>query len=226
MNPIHKNIALWLAITLVIILLFHMFNQPQRGQQEIIFSDLLVYIDKGQVEEVTIQGENVKGRLIDGRSFKTYAPKDSGLVSTLKEKGVRIAAKPDEGSAWYMTILISWLPIILLVGVWIFFMRQMQSGGGKAMSFGKSKARLMTEKSGNVTFDDVAGVDEAKAELEEVVDFLKDPKKFTRLGARIPKGVLLVGQPGTGKTLLARAIAGEAGVPFLSISGSDFVECL
>ncbi len=224
MNPIHKNIALWLAITLVIILLFHMFNQPQRGQQEIIFSDLLVYIDKGQVEEVTIQGENVKGRLIDGRSFKTYAPKDSGLVSTLKEKGVRIAAKPDEGSAWYMTILISWLPIILLVGVWIFFMRQMQSGGGKAMSFGKSKARLMTEKSGNVTFDDVAGVDEAKAELEEVVDFLKDPKKFTRLGARIPKGVLLVGQPGTGKTLLARAIAGEAGVPFLSISGSDFVE--
>ena len=224
MNPIHKNIALWLAITLVVILLFHMFNQPQRGLQEIIFSDLMEYVDKGQVEEVTIQGENIKGKMVDGRSFKTYAPKDSGLVSLLKEKGVRIAARPEEGSAWYMTILISWLPIILLVGVWIFFMRQMQSGGGKAMSFGKSKARLMTEKSGNVTFDDVAGIDEAKAELEEVVDFLKDPKKFTRLGARIPKGVLLVGQPGTGKTLLAKAIAGEAGVPFLSISGSDFVE--
>jgi cell division protease FtsH len=223
-NPVHKNIALWLVITLVIILLFHMFNQPQRKQQEIIFSDLINYIDKGQVDQVTIQGEKVKGTLIDGRTFSTYAPKDPGLVTLLKEKGVRIAAKPDEGSTWYMTILISWLPIILLIGVWIFFMRQMQSGGGKAMSFGKSRARLMTDKSIKVTFNDVAGIDEAKQELEEVVDFLKDPKKFTRLGGRIPKGVLLVGQPGTGKTLLARAIAGEADVPFLSISGSDFVE--
>jgi cell division protease FtsH len=223
-NPVHKNIALWLVITLVIILLFHMFNQPQRKQQEIIFSDLINYIDKGQVDQVTIQGEKVKGKLLDGRTFSTYAPKDPGLVTLLKEKGVRIAAKPDEGSTWYMTILISWLPIILLIGVWIFFMRQMQSGGGKAMSFGKSRARLMTDKSIKVTFEDVAGIDEAKQELEEVVDFLKDPKKFTRLGGRIPKGVLLVGQPGTGKTLLARAIAGEADVPFLSISGSDFVE--
>jgi cell division protease FtsH len=223
-NPVHKNIALWLVITLVIILLFHMFNQPQRKQQEIIFSDLINYIDKGQVDQVTIQGEQVKGKLLDGRTFSTYAPKDPGLVTLLKEKGVRIAAKPDEGSTWYMTILISWLPIILLIGVWIFFMRQMQSGGGKAMSFGKSRARLMTDKSIKVTFEDVAGIDEAKQELEEVVDFLKDPKKFTRLGGRIPKGVLLVGQPGTGKTLLARAIAGEADVPFLSISGSDFVE--
>jgi len=224
-NQVHKNIALWLAVTLVIILLFHMFNQqPQGGYQEIIFSDLIDYVNKGQVDEVTIQGEHVQGRLLDGRSFKTYIPKDSGLVSILREKGIRVAAKPTEGSTWYMTILISWLPILLLVGVWIFFMRQMQAGGGKAMSFGKSRARLMTEKSGKITFDDVAGIDEAKAELEEVVDFLKDPKKFTRLGGRIPKGVLLVGQPGTGKTLLARAIAGEAEVPFLSISGSDFVE--
>lgn len=224
MNPVHKNIALWLIVSLVIILLFHMFNQPQRGSQEIIFSDLVGYVEKGQVDEVTIKGEHVEGKLVDGRVFKTYAPKDSGLVTLLKEKGVRIAAKPAEGSSWYMTILISWLPIILLIGVWIFFMRQMQSGGGKAMSFGKSRARLMTDKSIKVTFDDVAGIDEAKQELEEVVDFLKDPKKFTRLGGRIPKGVLLVGQPGTGKTLLARAIAGEAEVPFMSISGSDFVE--
>ncbi|MBT8489652.1 MAG: ATP-dependent zinc metalloprotease FtsH [Deltaproteobacteria bacterium] len=224
MNPVHKNIALWLVITLVIILLFHMFNQPQNKQQEIIFSDLISYIDKGQVDQVTIQGEKVRGKLLDGRTFTTYIPKDPGLVTLLKDKGVRIAAKPDEGSTWYMTILISWLPIILLIGVWVFFMRQMQSGGGKAMSFGKSRARLMTDKSIKVTFEDVAGIDEAKQELEEVVDFLKDPKKFTRLGGRIPKGVLLVGQPGTGKTLLARAIAGEADVPFLSISGSDFVE--
>jgi len=223
-NPIHKNIALWLIISLVFILLFHMFTQPQRGSQEVVFSDLVDFIEKGQVEEVTIQGENVRGKLLDGRVFKTYAPKDSGIVSLLQEKGVRIAAKPAEGSSWYMTILISWLPIILLIGVWIFFMRQMQSGGGKAMSFGKSRARLMTDKSIKVTFNDVAGIDEAKQELEEVVDFLKEPKKFTRLGGRIPKGVLLVGPPGTGKTLLARAIAGEADVPFMSISGSDFVE--
>lgn len=224
MSSVHKNIALWLIISLVIILLFHMFNQPQKGSQEIIFSDLVSYIDKGQVEEVTIKGDNIEGKFVDGRVFKTYAPKDSGIVTLLKEKGVRIAAKPAEGSSWYMTILISWFPIILLIGVWIFFMRQMQSGGGKAMSFGKSRARLMTDKQSKVTFEDVAGIDEAKQELEEVVDFLKDPKKFTRLGGRIPKGVLLVGPPGTGKTLLARAIAGEAEVPFLSISGSDFVE--
>lgn len=224
MSSVHKNIALWLIISLIIILLFHMFNQPQKGSQEIIYSDLVHYVEKGQVMEVTIKGENIEGKLIDGRAFKTYAPKDSGIVTLLKEKGVRIAAKPAEGSSWYMTILISWFPIILLIGVWIFFMRQMQSGGGKAMSFGKSRARLMTDKQSKVTFDDVAGIDEAKQELEEVVEFLKDPKKFTRLGGRIPKGVLLVGPPGTGKTLLARAIAGEADVPFLSISGSDFVE--
>jgi cell division protease FtsH len=173
---------------------------------------------------VTIQGESITGKLNDGKNFKTYAPKDAGLIQILKEKGVRIASKPAEESPWYMNVLISWVPMLLLVGVWIFFMRQMQAGGGKAMAFGKSKARLVTDKSKKVTFADVAGIDEAKAELEEVIEFLRDPKKFTRLGGRIPKGLLLVGQPGTGKTLLARAIAGEAEVPFLSISGSDFVE--
>jgi len=221
---LHKNIALWLAVTLAFVFLFQMFNQPQRGNQEILYSDLVEYAQKGQVAEVTIKGENVEGKLNDGRSFKTYAPKDSGLVALLQQKGTRIAVKPAEGNSWYMTILISWLPIVLLIGVWIFFMRQMQSGGGKAMAFGKSRARLLTDKAKKVTFEDVAGIDEAKDELEEIVEFLKDPKKFTRLGGRIPKGVLLVGPPGTGKTLLARAIAGEADVPFLSISGSDFVE--
>jgi cell division protease FtsH len=162
--------------------------------------------------------------LNNGKNFKTYAPKDTGMIPMLKEKGIRIAVKPADDSPWYMNVLVSWFPMLLLIGVWIFFMRQMQAGGGKAMAFGKSKARLVTDKSKKVTFADVAGIDEAKAELEEIIDFLKDPKKFTRLGARIPKGVLLVGQPGTGKTLLARAIAGEAEVPFLSISGSDFVE--
>ncbi len=224
MNQLQKNIALWIVISLVFVLLFNMFNQPQRMWNEIVYSDFLDLVDKGHVSEVTIQGDNVEGKLVDGKNFKTYAPKDANLVSTLKDKKVRISVKPDEGTPWYMTILISWLPIILLVGVWVFFMKQMQGGGGKAMSFGKSRAKLMTDKSNKVTFDDVAGIEEAKAELEEIVEFLKDPKKFTRLGGRIPKGVLLVGAPGTGKTLLARAIAGEAEVPFMSISGSDFVE--
>jgi cell division protease FtsH len=212
------------VISLVFLFLFHMFNQPQSSKEEIVYSDFINYIDKGQINEVTIQGENVEGKFVDGKPFKTFVPQDSNLVPLLQEKEVRISVRPVEGNPWYMTILISWLPIILLIGVWIFFMRQMQAGGGKAMSFGKSRAKLMTDKSKKVTFDDVAGIDEAKAELEEVVEFLRDPKKFTRLGGRIPKGVLLVGQPGTGKTLLARAIAGEAEVPFLSISGSDFVE--
>ncbi len=211
-------------VSLVFVFLFQLFNQPQIKKEEIVYSDFIAYLDKGQVTDVTIQGENIEGRLSDGKVFKLYAPKDPDLVSLLQKRGVRIAAKPAEGSTWYMTIIISWLPILLLVGVWIFFMRQMQAGGGKAMSFGKSRAKLMTDKSKKTTFDDVAGIDEAKEELEEVVEFLRDPKKFTRLGGRIPKGVLLVGQPGTGKTLLARAIAGEAEVPFLSISGSDFVE--
>ncbi len=224
MNPLQKNIALWLVISLVFVMIYHLFNQPKSAQTEIIYSDFMGYVDKTQVAEVTIQGENITGKLTNGTFFRTYAPKDAGVIAMLKDKGVRITAKPADDSPWYMTLLVSWLPMLLLIGVWIFFMRQMQGGGGKAMAFGKSRARLVTDKSKKVTFADVAGVEEAKAELEEVIDFLRDPKKYTRLGGRIPKGLLLVGQPGTGKTLLARAIAGEADVPFLSISGSDFVE--
>jgi cell division protease FtsH len=224
LNPLQKNIALWLVISLVFVLLYHLFNQPKSTPGNVIFSEFMTSVEKGQVAEVAIQGENITGKLTDGKTFKTYMPKDAQLIPLLRQKDVRISAKPLEDSPWYMNVLISWFPMLLLIGVWVFFMRQMQSGGGKAMAFGKSKARLVTDKSKKVTFADVAGVDEAKAELEEVIDFLRDPKKFTRLGGRIPKGLLLVGQPGTGKTLLARAIAGEADVPFLSISGSDFVE--
>lgn len=224
LNPLQKNIALWLVISLVFVLLYHLFNQPKNVPGTLIFSDFVSTVEKGQVTEVTIQGENISGKLADGKAFKTYMPKDAQLIQLFREKNVRVSAKPVEDSPWYMNILISWFPMLLLIGIWIFFMRQMQSGGGKAMAFGKSKARLVTDKSKKVTFADVAGVDEAKAELEEVIEFLRDPKKFTRLGGRLPKGLLLVGQPGTGKTLLARAIAGEADVPFLSISGSDFVE--
>jgi cell division protease FtsH len=224
LNPLQKNIALWLVLSLVFVMVYHLFNQPKTLQTEIIYSDFLNYADKTQVAEVTIQGDNISGRLTNGTIFKTYAPKDANVIAMLKDKGVRISAKPLDDSPWYMTLLVSWLPMLLLIGVWIFFMRQMQGGGGKAMAFGKSRARLVTDKSKKVTFADVAGVEEAKAELEEVIDFLRDPKKYTKLGGRIPKGLLLVGQPGTGKTLLARAIAGEADVPFLSISGSDFVE--
>jgi cell division protease FtsH len=225
LNALQKNIALWLVISLVFVLLYHLlFNQSKDGTENIIFSDFISYLDKGQITDVTIQGENITGKFSSGKSFKTYAPKDSGIMPVLKEKNVRINVKPAEDTPLYMTILISWFPMLLLIGIWLFFMRQMQSGGGKAMAFGKSKARLITDKSKKVTFQDVAGIDEAKAELEEVIDFLRDPKKFTKLGGRIPKGLLLIGQPGTGKTLLARAIAGEAEVPFLSISGSDFVE--
>ncbi len=224
MNPFQKNIALWLVISLVFVLLYHLFNEPRTMQENIIYSEFLDMVDKDQVGEVTIQGENISGKLKSDRSFKTYAPKDADIITTLKQKNVKIAARPADDSPWFMTVLVSWFPMLLLIGVWIFFMRQMQGGGGKAMAFGKSRARLMNDKSKKVTFEDVAGIDEAKAELEEVIEFLKDPKKFTRLGGRIPKGVLLVGPPGTGKTLLARAIAGEADVPFFSISGSDFVE--
>ncbi len=224
LNPLQKNIALWLVISLVFVMVYHLFNQPKTAQTEIIYSEFLSYVDKTQVTEVTIQGDNITGKLTNGTAFKTYAPRDAGAITLLKERGVRISAKPVDDSPWYMTLLVSWLPMLLLIGVWIFFMRQMQGGGGKAMAFGKSRARLVTDKSKKVTFVDVAGIEEAKAELQEVIDFLRDPKKYTKLGGRIPKGLLLVGQPGTGKTLLARAIAGEADVPFLSISGSDFVE--
>ena len=223
MNQFQKNIALVLTVLLVSLLVWQLFNQPKTGTKDINYSEMIAFLDKGEIKEVTMQGENIIGKLTNGNAFKTYAPKDDKLVTQFREKGVNITAKPTEDS-WYMTILVSWLPMILLVGVWIFFMRQMQAGGGKAMAFGKSKARLITDKSKKITFADVAGIDEAKAELEEVIDFLKDPKKYTRLGGRIPKGLLLIGPPGTGKTLLARAIAGEADVPFLTISGSDFVE--
>jgi cell division protease FtsH len=224
LSPFYKNLALWLIISLMVILLFNMFHQPQQSSLETTYSQFLTSVQKGEVSQVTIQGEHVLGTYVNGKPFRTFAPRDSDLIRTLREHNVDIQAKPEEESPWYMTILISWFPMLLLIGVWIFFMRQMQMGGGKAMSFGKSRARLLNETAKKVMFDDVAGVDEAKEELQEIVEFLKDPKKFTRLGGRIPKGVLLVGAPGTGKTLLARAIAGEAGVPFFTISGSDFVE--
>jgi len=221
---LQKNIALWLIISLVFVLVYHLFSQPKGQDETIVFSDFISYADKGQINEVTMQGDHISGKMTSGKKFKSYAPNDPSLIPLLKSKGVRITAKPEEESPWFVTVLVSWFPMLLLIGVWIFFMRQMQAGGGKAMAFGKSRARLMTDKTKKVTFSDVAGIDEAKAELEEVIEFLKEPKKFTRLGGRIPKGLLLVGPPGTGKTLLAKAIAGEADVPFLSISGSDFVE--
>ena len=224
MNQSQKNIALVLTVLLVFLLVWQLFNQPKNSQNDLIYSEMLAHLEKGEISEVTIQGETLTGKLTNGNVFKTYTPKDDKVVTQFREKGVKITARPPEESPWYMTLLVSWFPMLLLIGVWIFFMRQMQSGGGKAMAFGKSRARLITDKSKKVTFADVAGIDEAKAELEEVIDFLKDPKKYTRLGGRIPKGLLLIGPPGTGKTLLARAIAGEADVPFLSISGSDFVE--
>ncbi len=224
MNPFYKNLALWLVISLMVILLFNMFNQPQHARLETTYSQFLTSVEKGEVAQVTIQGDNILGVYVDGKSFRTYTPRDPDLIRILRSKKVDIKAKPEDDSPWYMNLLISWFPMLLLIAVWIFFMRQMQMGGGKAMSFGKSRARLLSETSRKVTFEDVAGIEEAKEELEEIIEFLKDPKKFTRLGGRIPKGVLLVGSPGTGKTLLARAIAGEAGVPFFSISGSDFVE--
>jgi cell division protease FtsH len=224
MNPFYKNMALWLVIALVMVLLFNLFNQPKTSRQKVLFSEFRLAVDRGEVREVTIQGNNVYGKFGDGREFKTYSINDPELVKDLMAKRVTIDVRPDEQSSWWMQLIISWFPMLLLIGVWIFFMRQVQIGGGKAMSFGKSRARLLTEQQQKVTFADVAGIDEAKAELEEIIDFLKDPKRFTTLGGRIPKGALVVGAPGTGKTLLARAIAGEAGVPFFSISGSDFVE--
>ncbi len=199
-------------------------TQQGRDQKPVPYTTFLAALEEGEVVDVTIQGSNIEGTYSDGSSFKTYAPDDPGLINQLREQGVAIEAEPDESNSFWMSVLVSWGPILLLIAVWIFFMRQMQSGGGKAMSFGKSRAKLLSESQAKITFNDVAGIDEAKDELEEVVAFLKDPKKFSRLGGRIPKGVLLVGPPGTGKTLLGRAIAGEAGVPFFSISGSDFVE--
>src|SRR5579863_7566419 len=224
MNQFSRSIALWLVLGLMFLLLFNIFSRQQPKEPEIIFSDFLNQVDKGQVAEATIQGDIIKGESTSGDHFKVNAPAYPDLVKTLRDKGVEIAAKPAEGDPWWMVALVQWFPVLVLAALWIFFMRQMQIGGGKAMSFGKSRAKLLTENTHKVTFADVAGIDEAKDELEEIIQFLRDPKRFTRLGGRIPKGVLLVGPPGTGKTLLARAIAGEAGVPFFSISGSDFVE--
>ena len=222
-----RNMALWLVIALLVFALFNLFQgTAQRGQElPLAFSDFLTSVEAGDIRDVTLQGSGITGHYRDGRNFSTYAPDNANLVPILTKYGVRISALPyDDDSPTLFSILISWFPMLLLIGVWIFFMRQMQSGGGKAMGFGKSKARLLTENSNRVTFEDVAGIDEAKQELEEIVEFLKDPHKFQRLGGKIPKGCLLVGAPGTGKTLLARAIAGEANVPFFTISGSDFVE--
>ena len=227
MNNFSKNLALWVIIGLLLIALFNLFQTPSgRGPQtSLAFSDFLAEVDQGRVSDVTIQGDNISGHFSDGRAFSTYAPQDPNLVTRLSDAGVRITAQPvDDSMPSLLGVLVSWFPMLLLIGVWIFFMRQMQSGGGKAMGFGKSRARLLTEKHGRVTFSDVAGIDEAKEELQEIVEFLKNPQKFQQVGGRIPKGCLLVGPPGTGKTLLARAIAGEANVPFFTISGSDFVE--
>src|SRR2546428_234679 len=216
--------ALGLVLVLVLFGIFSVFSKQYRREPEIVFSEFIGAVERGGVREVVIQGQNIQGKYKNGEQFRTFAPDDPELVKTLRAKDVKIAAKPEDESSWYMVLLLNWFPMLLLLGVWIFFMRQMQVGGGKAMSFGKSRAKLLTENQHRVTFSDVAGVDEAKDELQEIIAFLKDPKKFTKLGGRIPKGCLLVGAPGTGKTLLARAVAGEAGVPFFSISGSDFVE--
>ncbi|GIR47281.1 MAG: ATP-dependent zinc metalloprotease FtsH [Alphaproteobacteria bacterium] len=227
MKNISKNVVLWIIIGLLLIVLFNLFQgtSNNRNTSKISFSDFIAATESGNVSEVNINGSNVTGFLNDGRSFSTYVPNYPNLVDKLNESGVKITAEPSERSMHpLLSVLLSWFPMLLLIGVWIFFMRQMQGGGGKAMGFGKSKAKLLNEAVGKVTFDDVAGIDEAKQELEEVVEFLKDPSKFSRLGGKIPRGALLVGPPGTGKTLLARAIAGEANVPFFSISGSDFVE--
>ncbi len=223
MNPFYKNLALWMVIGLIVILLFQLFQQNQSPRGEIVFSDFLKKVETGEVREVTLKGNNVSGRLSDGSSFRTYTADYPDLVKSLKDRGVKIDVKPAETNSW-LAVVLQWVPMLLFIGVWIFFMRQMQGGGAKALSFGKARARLITDKQNKVTFQDVAGVDEAKEELREIIEFLKDPPKFQRLGGKIPKGVLLVGPPGTGKTLLAKAIAGEANVPFFSISGSDFVE--
>ena len=223
-----KNIAMWAIIVFLTIGLYNMFKNPQsniRGGNQIIFSDFLTSVENGEVLKVEIQGNNIKGVYSNGNSFSTYSPNDPNLIEKLSQKGVSISAAPlEEKMPSLFGVLLSWFPMLLLIAVWIFFMRQMQGGKGGAMGFGRSKAKMMNELKGKVTFNDVAGVEEAKEEVEEIVEFLKDPKKFSRLGGKIPRGALLVGPPGTGKTLLARAIAGEAGVPFFTISGSDFVE--
>ena len=224
MSKSSKHISLGLVLALVLFGIFSVFKEGYRGEPDITFSEFMGAVERGEVQSVVIQGHHIEGKYENGGEFRTFAPDDPELLTLLRDKDVKIAAKPEDESSWYMVLLLSWFPILLLIGVWVFFMRRMQMGGGKVMSFGKSRAKLLTENQHRITFSDVAGVDEAKDDLREIIAFLKDPRKFTRLGGRIPKGCLLVGAPGTGKTLLARAIAGEAGVPFFSISGSDFVE--
>jgi cell division protease FtsH len=223
-NPFNKGVFIWLFVILLILFLFNIYHKPRKQYENVAFSDFAESIAADQVASVVMQGKNITGVMKDGRDFKTFAPDDPDLVKLLRQHKVTIHAKPDDDSGIWQSIFVSWFPMLLLIGVWIFFMRQMQAGGGKALAFGKSRARMANGRENKVTFQDVAGIEEAKVELGEIIEFLRDAKRFTRLGGRIPKGVLLVGQPGTGKTLLARAIAGEADVPFFSISGSDFVE--
>jgi len=226
LNTFYKNLSMWLVIGLTMILLFNLFNKPQTTTTQLTYSEFMSSVERKAITRVTISGDMITGVLQDGKPFHTiYPTSDREMVSLLRESGVDITVKEAQKDSWLMTIFVSWFPMLLLIGVWIFFMRQMQGGGkGGALSFGKNRARLTEQSNNKVTFADVAGIDEAKEELEEIVDFLKDPGKFTILGGRIPTGVLLAGAPGTGKTLLAKAIAGEADVPFFSISGSDFVE--
>ncbi len=227
MNANLRNFALWVIIVLLLLALFTLFQNPgqRSSSSDISFSQLLTEVDQGHVRDVVIQGPEIHGTFNNGTSFQTYAPSDPSLVKRLYDAKVQITAKaPGDNVPWFVSLLVSWLPFIALIGVWIFLSRQMQGGAGKAMGFGKSRAKMLTEAHGRVTFEDVAGVDEAKQDLQEIVEFLRDPGKFQRLGGRIPRGVLLVGPPGTGKTMIARAVAGEANVPFFTISGSDFVE--
>lgn len=225
MSQVSRNIVFWLILILLFMTLYKFVKEGAEISQELSYSEFLQAVEEKQVRQVKIDGDTITGEYLNQTDkFKTIAPRDDELIPTLRKHGVSIKVSPPDDQPWYLLLLINALPVILLIGIWIFFMRQVQIGAGKGMSFGKSRAKLLTENQQKVTFDDVAGIDEARAELEEIIEFLKDPKKFTRLGGRIPKGVLLVGSPGTGKTLLARAIAGEAGVPFFSISGSDFVE--
>jgi cell division protease FtsH len=221
LNLSNKNIAVFIIVALMLVMLFRLFNQSGNSVS-VGYSDFLSMVENESIMQVTIQGDNISGMSAQG-PFNSFAPKDPDLIQLLKNKGVKISAKPEKDSL-RSRLFLSWVPMLLLVGVWIFFFRRMKGGGGNPLSFGKSQASLMSDSRGKVTFEDVAGIDEAREELQEIVDFLRDPGKFTRLGGRIPKVVLLVGVPGTGKTLLARAIAGVAGVPFFSISGSDFVE--
>ncbi|MEZ5899647.1 MAG: ATP-dependent zinc metalloprotease FtsH [Hyphomicrobiaceae bacterium] len=231
MNQNYQRLAIWAAMLVLVFALWNLVSNTSQARRsdDIAYSEFLEAVDKGSVSKVVLQGKRITGTYREagpkGTSFRTYAPDDSSLVAKLREKGVNFSAQPAEDEMQSLTgILLSWFPMLLLIGVWVFFMRQMQSGSGRAMGFGKSRAKLLTERQGRVTFEDVAGVDEAKADLEEIVEFLRDPQKFQRLGGRIPRGALLVGPPGTGKTLIARAVAGEANVPFFTISGSDFVE--